>query len=164
MILDADLFSFLEENWEAALNLDPGVITRLVTRSVEIKASVVETDEREAGERRKLNFGHTIGHALEKLTGTGHGSAVSMGMVTAARFSRERGLLDGETLERLEGLLRRLNLPVTWKADPSAVMDAVMKDKKRSAETLHFVFAQGIGQARVETIRFSELEAFLGST
>ncbi|MFH1155753.1 MAG: 3-dehydroquinate synthase [Pseudomonadota bacterium] len=163
LILDKDLFTYIDGNWESALNLDPEVITSLVTTSVRIKADVVQKDEREAGERRKLNFGHTIGHALEKLTGTGHGSAVSMGMVAAAAFSRSRGLLADADCKRITDLLARLNLPVTWDVPVSHIMETVMKDKKRAAETVHFVFLSSIGTSLVETIRFSELETFLST-
>jgi 3-dehydroquinate synthase len=161
LILDRDLFHYIDENWERALNLDPEVIGRLVHTSVAIKAAVVEKDEREAGERRKLNFGHTLGHALEKITGQGHGSAVSMGMAAAAEFSRQRGLLDDDSCRRINGLLTRLRLPTAWKQEPSAVMDAVSKDKKRTADAVHFVFLTAIGTALVEAVRFSDLEAFV---
>jgi 3-dehydroquinate synthase len=87
------MLDFLEDHRDAALDLDAAIISHLVYRSVEIKAGVVTRDEREHGERRKLNFGHTFGHALEKLTGIPHGEAVGIGMVLAAKLSVEKGLL-----------------------------------------------------------------------
>ncbi|MBF0234970.1 MAG: 3-dehydroquinate synthase, partial [Desulfamplus sp.] len=87
LIADAPMLDYIEANIDKALALDREVISKLVEDSVRLKASVVQKDEKEAGERKKLNFGHTLGHALEKLNSIGHGRAVSIGMVAAASFS-----------------------------------------------------------------------------
>lgn len=158
---DADYFRYIEENAEAALELDKDVIDRLVLRSAEIKAAVVSADEREAGERRKLNFGHTIGHAYEKVLGVSHGRAVAAGMTAAARMSVSRGLLAEEDARRLTALLTRLGLPVWLSADKNALFDAVTKDKKREGGSIKFVLLKGLGQAMVEDIPLSVLKSFL---
>ena len=87
VIGDAGLFSYLEAHHEKALRLDDEVITKLVYDSVVLKASIVNRDEKEEGERMKLNFGHTFGHAIEKISGLPHGEAVSIGMVFLARYA-----------------------------------------------------------------------------
>ena len=158
---DAAYFRYIEENAEAALALDKAVTDRLVLRSVEIKAAVVSADEREAGERRKLNFGHTIGHAFEKVLGISHGRAVSAGMAAAARMSVSRGLLSRADEERLTSLLFRLGLPVSLSADKNALFDAVTKDKKREGGSIKFVLLKGLGQAVVEDIPLSGLKSVL---
>jgi 3-dehydroquinate synthase len=158
LIADAGLFAFLEGCAAEALALEPATIEKLIGDSVAIKAGVVARDEREAGERRKLNFGHTFGHAFERVAGLSHGEAVSVGMAIAGRLSVEMGRLPAEACERMLGLLRRLRLPVTAAADAGRVMDALRKDKKRKADRIHFVLLDDIGRAAVEEIEIRELE------
>ena len=97
MIADAAMFAFIEANAERALALDPAVIEKLVRDSVRIKAAVVGRDERETGERRTLNFGHTFGHALEKVGRFSHGEAVAIGMALAAAHLRAPGAAGGRS-------------------------------------------------------------------
>jgi 3-dehydroquinate synthase len=92
--------------YEKALALNPEVIEKLVYDSVVIKSGVVNRDEKETGERRKLNFGHTFGHAIEKTIKVPHGEAISVGMVVAAALSVKRGLLSQKKADRLTGLLK----------------------------------------------------------
>jgi len=156
---DAGLFSYLEENFDKALGLDPQVIERLVHDSVVIKASIVSRDEKEKGERRKLNFGHTFGHAIEKIAAVPHGEAVSIGMVIASAISVKRGRLPAKQAERIERLLKQLRLPTRLQLDGVRVLDALKKDKKRKGDSINFVLLRGIGNAVVEKVSISELEA-----
>jgi 3-dehydroquinate synthase len=160
-IADAGLFSCLEEYYKKALELDAEVVERLVYDSVLIKSRIVNTDEREKGARRKLNLGHTIGHAIEKSTGILHGEAVSVGMVVASALSVRRGLLSEKDMERIEALLMKLKLPTRLRLDRKGVLDALRRDKKREGEGIHFVLLHGIGNAVVEEIPLKELEAGL---
>ena len=155
---DADLFSYLEENFQKALSLDKDVIAKLVFDSVRLKASIVNRDELEAGERRKLNFGHTFGHAIEKTGHLPHGEAISIGMVAAVKLSVKKGLLPSSSGVRIENLLASLKLPTKLKADPKAVLDALKKDKKRAGETINFILLHEIGAAVVQEISIAELE------
>jgi 3-dehydroquinate synthase len=155
---DSDLFTYLEENYEKALRLDNEVIERLVYDSVLIKSSIVNRDEKEKGERMKLNFGHTFGHAIEKTKGILHGEAVSAGMLVASTLSVKRGHLPMEDAERIKKLLEKLRLPTRVQLDGNDVLDALRKDKKRSGEGINFVFLHGIGNAAVEEISIKELE------
>ena len=156
-IADARMLDFIEGNRDAALDLDETVIDYLVHRSVEIKAGVVTRDEREHGERRKLNFGHTFGHAIEKLTGVPHGEAVGIGMVLAARLSAEKQLLSANHADRLEKIIHAYGLPIRPPVDRSAMLDTLRKDKKREGDRIHFVFLDDLGRARVEEIELAEL-------
>lgn len=158
-IVNADLFSYLEEHHKKALDLDTEVIERLVYDSVLIKSSIVHGDEKERGERRKLNFGHTFGHAVEKSAGIPHGEAVSLGMVVASALSARRGLLSEKDMERIEALLKKLKLPTRLRLDGKGVLDALRRDKKRKGDSIHFVLLHGIGNAVVEEIPMKELEA-----
>ena len=156
-IADAELFEYLEQHAEDILALDRKVIEKLVQASVRIKSAIVVRDETEKGERRLLNFGHTFGHAIEKVTGIAHGEAVSMGMVIASALSVKKGLLSAEEDQRLQVVLKNLKLPTRWDAPTQKILDAIAKDKKRAGDRIHFVLLDGIGNARVDQIALEEL-------
>jgi 3-dehydroquinate synthase len=162
VIEDRELFSFLEDQVSAVLQLDPEVMGILVYRSLSIKAVIVGRDEREKGERRKLNFGHTLGHALEKVTGLPHGEAVSLGMVLAAELSIKKGYLTASEGDRLKALLQQFGLPVRLSFSDDRVTAALKMDKKRTRNSLHFVFLKGIGSCEVEEIDLEELVRMVG--
>ena len=156
-IRDAVLFDYLEQNADKAINRDPETIRHLVVESVKIKASVVENDERERGERRILNFGHTFGHAVEVLTGISHGEAVSIGMMMAARWSVGECGFPQNQADRIERLLLQLGLPVTTQAPSADIFRTLLKDKKRECDAIHLVLLNGIGKA---VVRKTPIEKF----
>jgi 3-dehydroquinate synthase len=158
LIADTGLFSYLEENGSGVLDLNPEVMERLVCDSVKIKSSIVNRDERERGERRVLNFGHTFGHALERAVGVSHGEAVSVGMLMAAAVSEQKGYLFGEDRERIETLLSTLGLPRQLPCPKEELLEALRKDKKREGDRVHFVLLKALGLAVVEELSFEELE------
>ncbi len=165
-IADAELFDFLDANADQLNNLDRSGLERVVSDSVRIKSGVVNRDEKEVGERRKLNFGHTLGHAVEKLAGLPHGEAVSAGMVMAAALSVRRGLLTEAELFRLTRLLNRFQLPTRLDSlglDPQTLFQAIFKDKKREGDSIHLVLLHGLGRAVVEPTSMEELKAALNS-
>lgn len=162
-IEDARMFAYLEENANKAINLDPAVIEKLVSHSVVTKAAVVNRDEKEHGERRKLNFGHTVGHAIEKIKGLPHGEAVSVGMAVAAAISEKRGLLPGGEVKRLTTLLHTLGLPTIMDADPGQIVAALAKDKKKEKDVIHYVLLDAIGSCRIEEISIAELNTSVRS-
>jgi 3-dehydroquinate synthase len=149
----ADLFARLDR--EAARLTDPTspVVATLIADCCRIKAAIVSADEREAGGRRVLNFGHTAGHAIEALTGYRrfrHGEAVAWGMLVASRVAAGRGLISEDEGHALKALVMRLG-PLPPVADLSAnrVLDLVKRDKKVVDGSLHFVLPAGIGAARI---------------
>lgn len=162
-IEDADLFGYLEEHSQKALSLDIEVIEKLVYDSIVIKSAIVNQDELEKGARRKLNFGHTFGHAFEKTTAVPHGEAVSVGMVMASALSVKRGRLSAEDAGRIKILLQRIGLPVDIHAEGKRVFDALKKDKKRKGDHIYFVLLNEIGNAFVDQIPINELEAVIYS-
>jgi 3-dehydroquinate synthase len=164
LIGDAGLFSYLEENVSAVLDLQPEVMKKLVLDSVMIKSSIVNRDEREKGERRLLNCGHTFGHALEKVTGVSHGEAVSVGLVMAAAISEQKGYLAREDRKRIEKLLSDLGLPLQLSCPEEKLREALRKDKKREGDRVYFVFLAALGRAVVEEMSFEELEELFTKT
>jgi 3-dehydroquinate synthase len=154
VILDADLFAYLEANTGAVLAREPAVVRRLVATSCRIKAGVVEKDEREeTGLRALLNYGHTFAHAFEAVAGYGtwlHGEAVAAGMACAGRLAARRGLVGAEVTERQCRLLAAFTLPTRpgdWPAD--ALLATMRSDKKSIAGRLRFVLPTAIGAAAV---------------
>jgi 3-dehydroquinate synthase len=159
---DAQLFAYLEQHLQQCMELQRTAIEKAVHDSLAVKIAIVGKDEGEKGGRRKLNFGHTLGHAVEKtVKGVSHGEAVAIGMAAAARISVARGKLQEKDTERLVGLLEKAGLPTKMQLDIPAVMDAIGKDKKREGGKINFVLLEGIGQAVVERISMEELEAVL---
>ena len=148
-IFDADFFAYLETHGPEILALEPAALEHVVTRSCEIKADVVGQDERENGLRRILNFGHTMGHAIEKETKYiryNHGEAVAVGMAGAAFISRELGLLDDTAVERLLRLLETLHLPVRAKGcTVEALYEDIFHDKKTVNGQVNWVLLDALG-------------------
>ena len=162
LIAYSAMFSYLEENYQKAIALDNQVIEKLVYESVVIKSDVVNKDEKEKGLRRILNFGHTIGHAIEKNTNEfNHGEAISIGMVTASAISVNKKLLKKEDHLRIINLLEKLNLPVTVNINKEDIIDAVRKDKKREGDIVNFVLLDGIGKTIIKKISLKELDKII---
>jgi len=161
LVGDATLFSYIEDNKEEISLVNNDAIQRIVFDSLNVKIDIVSRDETEKGERRKLNFGHTIGHAIEKVVKIPHGEAISIGMVASARLSKRKGTLTEKDVKRIELLLSYLQLPIKYEAERSIIMDAVRKDKKREGENIHFVLLNGIRSSRIETISIDELQEVL---
>jgi 3-dehydroquinate synthase len=157
-IADEKLFTFLESNYQKALEQDLAVLERLVYDSILIKSAVVERDETEKGERRKLNFGHTIAHALEKTMCVPHGEAVAAGMVFAANLSVQNKLLAAKDVTRIKTLIEHLGLPVRVMVFKDILYDAIRMDKKREDKDIHCVLLSRIGKAVIKEISILELE------
>jgi len=149
--LDASFVAWLEGNIELLLKRDAAALAHAVKRSCELKARVVAADEREAGERALLNFGHTFGHAIETGTGYGawlHGEAVAAGMVMAAELSQLMGHLKKTEVARLRELVRRAGLPVKGPAlAPERMLELMALDKKAAKGKTRFVLLESIGRA-----------------
>ncbi len=164
-IRDREFFEYLEGNVEEVLSRDLRVLVRLVRRSCEIKASIVEADERETDVRSLLNFGHTVGHALEAATGyrgPNHGEAVAVGMVVATTLAIQHEMCPRRDLDRLKRLLQAFGLPIKLPADAAEIMRFVHYDKKIRDRLVRFVVLRGIGDATVTPVQTrTELEAAL---
>ncbi len=166
--LDAAFFAWLEDAMPRLLTRDRASLTHAIRRSCELKAGIVGADEREAGQRALLNFGHTFGHAIEGASGYGnwlHGEAVAAGMVMAAALSSRLGLIDERVRRRLTDLLRAAGLPV----DPPALsVDDwrrwMSSDKKAEHGRLRFVLMDGLGSARVSQVDDADLDRVLAES
>ena len=153
--LDATFVDWLEANVEKLLRRDHGALAHAIRRSCELKASIVAADEREAGERALLNFGHTFGHAIEAGTGYGswlHGEAVAAGMVMAAELSALMGQLKKTEVGRVRELLKRAGLPVSGPAlAPERMLELMALDKKAAKGNTRFVLLESMGRAALRS-------------
>jgi 3-dehydroquinate synthase len=157
-IADPEILALVEKDPAAALDPASDVLAELVERAIRVKADVVADDLKETGGRdghpgrEVLNYGHTIGHAIEKVTGYGvrHGEAVSIGMVYVAELARLAGRLDDETAARHATVLASIGLPTQWEDAPFDDLLAVMRvDKKARGNTLRFVVLDGLARPAV---------------
>ncbi len=143
---------------------DPERLRRMIYRCVDCKREIVERDEYDTGERMLLNFGHTLGHALEKLhgfSGLTHGGAVGVGMVWISRAGERAGLTEPGTAARIAAALERCGLPTGDSAPLPQVLEATRLDKKSRDGVLNLVLLRRIGEAFVHPVPRSEVEAFL---
>jgi len=155
VIHDAALFSFLEENRERILEMQDDALTHIIMRSCEIKAEVVSQDERESGIRAVLNYGHTIGHALETVTSYGkylHGEAIAAGMCIEAKIAHLMGILDGAALKRIRSLIEAYELPASAPEndDFEGFLSTMQLDKKTVGGELTFILPEQIGTVRMQ--------------
>jgi 3-dehydroquinate synthase len=152
IIYDAKLFRFMERNAESILSGDPKALAKVVAASVRVKADVVSRDERESGLRMILNFGHTLGHAIEAATGYRkllHGEAIAWGMIAALQISLSRGCIARKDHDRMAALVLRVGPVPAFKADPAKLVALTAGDKKVRSGRRAFVLATGIGSTAI---------------
>jgi 3-dehydroquinate synthase len=156
VIHDAEFFAFCEKNREAIFSLDTTALQRVIKTSCAIKAAIVSADERDAGLRAILNFGHTVGHAIESLTNYTHykhGETVAIGMVAAGRLAVRMGRFAAAEQERIERLLEQSDLPVRipMRLETDDMIERMRKDKKVRHGKIRFVLPEAIGRVTVES-------------
>ena len=149
IIDDEKMFSILEENMDAVKSRDSALLTKIVENCCRIKKSIVEIDEKEQGLRRLLNYGHTLGHALEAVSKytISHGEGVALGMIAAARISEKLRYLDAIQLKRIEEIIMKAGLPGKIPQDFSAdgIISRLAMDKKKKDDVVHFILLKKIG-------------------
>ncbi len=157
MILDGEFLTFLKNN-----NIREN-IEYVIKRCVEIKRDVVDRDEFENGERKLLNFGHTIGHAIEKCSHLtiSHGNAVAIGMVIATRGAYKRGLVNEDFTEMLVEILKANGLPVSCSFTAEELYKISLSDKKRSLDTISLIIPEKYGLCKIEKISVENLKEFI---
>ena len=155
-----ELFELIESNHELIMKREKELLTTLVARSVNFKASVVTEDEKEEGLRRILNFGHTYGHAIEMQMSVKHGFAVASGMEIATEFSFEKGFIDMSLKNRIINLLRKYKILDDRNIPAENIENLILQDKKKTGNEMNFVFIKDIGNAVVEKVPVSEVTDF----
>jgi 3-dehydroquinate synthase len=152
VIRSPELFDYLEQSIPAVFNKDMSALTRIVGQAAEVKARIVEKDERDSALRQVLNFGHTLGHAVENASNFGikHGTAVALGMAAASRLANRMGLLAEADLKRITGIISGAGLPVSMPVQhPQALIEAMQHDKKIAGGKVKFILPTGIGSVTI---------------
>jgi 3-dehydroquinate synthase len=165
-IMDAPMIADLERDLDRILKREGAILEAMVARSLRHKAAIVAADERESGLRKTLNFGHTVGHALEASAGYGsylHGEAVAIGMTAAALLSEKFAGLSADEASRLARLIKRAGLPTAMppKALTTEFVAALRLDKKRAENAVEFVLLERLGKAQTKRLDFDQLLAAL---
>ncbi len=165
LIKDKKSFFFLKERKKEILEKDIDTLLVLTHESVKVKKSIVEKDEKETLLRGVLNFGHTLGHAIEAFLGYKkllHGEAISIGMHFASYYSYKKGYLSKEKYEEIKNLLIEYSLPISYPLDKEKILNIMEKDKKKRKKEWYFVFLEKIGKVRLpEKVDKKELSSVL---
>lgn len=157
-IKDAMLFKMLERYSLHEYQADSTLIASLIEKNVAIKTAVVIDDEFETGDRKLLNFGHTLGHAIENLHGIPHGHAVSIGMIAACNLSVQLNHFHADDAAKIVKLLTRYHLPVDVETDHAKVFEVLKMDKKRAGDGIQFILLSTIGKAEIKYISLADLQ------
>ncbi len=164
-VLDKNFFSYLEHNYKSILSYDKNSLAHIIEKSCLIKAGVVNKDEKEAGLRSVLNFGHSLGHAVETLynyENIKHGEAVAIGMVFAAMISKELGASSDESVNRVKTIIENSGLPAEIPAfTPEQFINAMKSDKKVDDKSIKFVLIKEIGRFEFKMLDFGYIYNFL---
>lgn len=160
-IKDAGLFALLEKYAISHFQNDTALLAELIERNVNIKTAVVVEDEFEKGDRKLLNFGHTLGHAIENVYQLLHGHAISIGMMAAASFSEKLSGFTAGDKERLKQLLEKYQLPTAKAFDKQKVWNLLKMDKKRASSEMNFILLEEIGKAVIKPIPLIQLEELI---
>ena len=158
-IKDAALFKQLEQSSFKKISGSKKLVGDLVERNARIKTKVVQQDEFEKGDRRLLNFGHTLAHALENLYQLPHGQAVSLGITAACEFSQ--ALSTFKDAQKVIDVLDKYGLPTDAEFDKRKVFEILKKDKKKEKDSINYVLLQKIGKGIVQKIPIKQLEQFI---
>jgi len=156
-IRDKNFLDYIVANKDKFFERSAPFLKKVVEKSIEIKTEIVNSDKTEKDVRRNLNFGHTFGHAYEKIIGIPHGRAVAVGMVLAARISHALGYISKDEMEKIGGVISDFELPVKVDASLEEVLAAIKKDKKRDGDDIYFVFLEEIGSSFVKKISLKQL-------
>ena len=163
-IKDADLFSLLEKNTVENFQGDKNLLAALIEKNVQIKTAVVVADEFEKGDRKLLNFGHTIGHAIENIYQLPHGHAVSIGMVAACIFSEKINQFDPAEKQQVIQLIEKYQLPSTHSFDKQKIWGLLKMDKKRVNSEMNFILLNKIGEGIIKPIPLLQLENLISQS
>lgn len=163
IISDIGGFELYLKDIDRILNRDNDLLEDFICRQAKIKIDIVNRDEREGGERKKLNFGHTFGHPIEKIYGIKHGFAVATGMVVAAEISYKYGLLSKSEVEIIKHTIIKTGLTIKNDIDKKTISDLMIRDKKKYGNLIDFIMLNGLGNAEIVTLNIEFLlELFEG--
>ncbi len=160
-IKDVTMFEMLETTSIDYFKLNNEALASLVYKNVMLKSAIAQNDELEKGERKLLNFGHTLGHAIETTHQISHGNAISVGMVCAASFSSEISSLQKKSIQRIIALLEKYNLPSAYRFNKEKVFELIKMDKKRTGSNIKFIFISAIGEGFIKELSLIQVKQLI---
>lgn len=163
LIADKALFKRLEKNYNELLKYKSNIFISVINKSINIKQYIVKKDINDCGLRKILNYGHTIGHAIESNYELSHGEAVSIGMFFSAKVSRSLNILKNRDIVRIEKVLINYGLPTEMNIEYDGVFKHIKHDKKKNCDLIDFVILSKIGKAEIKTLSINYLEQILRS-
>jgi len=163
LIKDSEMFDFIENSIDAILKHDNEILQKIILKSIQHKADIVQRDEFEKNERMVLNFGHTFAHAIELNSNTIHGFAVSAGIMFALKISQHFGFINSTEVNRVENLLARLGLPLSVDIDNEVLFKSIVGDKKKNADEIKFVMLERIGKAIIKPLKMNDLKQLINT-
>ncbi|MDR2293510.1 MAG: 3-dehydroquinate synthase [Prevotellaceae bacterium] len=158
LIKDLEMFNFIEYNTNAILKRNKKILQKLITKSIQRKTDIVSSDEFEKSERRMLNFGHTLAHAIERNSEISHGFAVSIGIRFAAEISKYFNLILNDDIVRIKNLLVNLGLPLHTEINDEILFKTIIADKKKNDDEINFVLINDIGKSLEKNIKISDFK------
>lgn len=162
IIADPQLFATLEQHTTEKIFSSPQLLTHIISAAVKVKARIVEADEKEGGERKKLNLGHTLAHAVEKCSREFlHGEAVAIGLSMICRIAVKQGVLSSDTARRIDALLQKTGLPTACGIPLPDLAAAVHQDKKSSGSDINIILPHRIGDCRIVKVGFEQIERMI---
>jgi len=164
LIKNKELFDFIDNNSEDIVNLQTEAIHKVVFDSLTIKADFVQQDEKEKGVRKILNFGHTVGHGIEKIDNSfSHGEAVALGILAASYASMRLRMLNDEDFFKIMDTLKKLNLPNSYNFENPQLIKAIEKDKKKVNNKIEYILLKGIGKPVIKKLTTREIKGNLNA-
>lgn len=161
LIDNNNILSVLENSKDEILNINPEIFQIIVEKCVRIKTKITEQDENDSNLRKTLNFGHTVGHAIESLSGIPHGFSVCRGMLSALSISNKLGYIETGLTDRFRNLCSLYGIENSIETDKEKVISKIKNDKKRKSDIIDFILLEGIGKPKIEKIRIDKLVELL---
>ncbi len=161
LIEDRVFFEYIEKNTGNIMKLNKPTLEKIIYKCINIKTKIVEQDEFDGNIRRKLNFGHTFGHAIESLSSANHGESISMGMMIALKISANKKLINTNDTTRIQNVLKKFMLPVNNSIDNNKLIQQIKHDKKRKDLSINFVLLEEIGKTCIKSINISEIKELI---
>ncbi|MDA3886944.1 MAG: 3-dehydroquinate synthase [Candidatus Delongbacteria bacterium] len=161
VIGDPSILELLDKNYERINSLDREIMEELLFKSISVKSKIVKIDERESGLRKTLNFGHTIGHAIELAEDLTHGEAISIGMATSLGISVEKCYINTKVFIQIKKLLKKYGLPTDLPSNIDDIMETIKFDKKNEKDGVNFILLKGLGKASIEKMDLNELKTLI---
>lgn len=162
LIADPELFRLFEHHSSDDFRANKQLLTKIISRAVHVKADIVSRDEKEGGERKKLNLGHTLAHAIEKCSREfTHGEAVAIGTVFIGRLSHKMGLISEEELFRILNVISKAGLPSESSLDIDTLFEALKLDKKKENDSISLILMRGIGSCEIRRMGFDEFRKLI---